>query len=75
MAPSSGGQKKYTTKKCPYCATYVKYDAIRCDSCNRKIGPANEFGIAKKPLNIGSYIVAIGAVAALVVYLVWAFGR
>ncbi|MBW1648409.1 MAG: hypothetical protein JRJ72_09960 [Deltaproteobacteria bacterium] len=74
----SGGaareRKTFATKKCPYCSSYVKFDARRCDACRRRIGPADAYGMAKKPVNIGSYLVAAGAVAALVGYLIWAFG-
>lgn len=76
MAPPGETKKLHQpTKKCPYCATYVKRDATRCDFCNRKIGEINEYGVAKKPFNFMSYVVAIGAVAVLVGYLVYAFGR
>ena len=63
------------TKKCPYCSSYVKLNADRCDACNRRIGPANPYGVAKKPFNFKSYIIAILAVAAFVAYTYWAFGR
>jgi predicted RNA-binding Zn-ribbon protein involved in translation (DUF1610 family) len=77
MAESTGAarpKKAYATKKCPYCGSYVKFDAVRCDACRRRIGPADAYGMAKKPVNVGSYLLAAGAVAALVGYLVWAFG-
>ena len=63
------------TKKCPYCSTYVKLDADRCDACNRRIGPANPYGMAKKPTNFKSYIIAVLAVAVFAAYLVWGFGK
>jgi hypothetical protein len=63
------------TKKCPYCSSYVKRDADRCDACKRRIGPADAYGVAKKPVNVGSYIVAVAAVAAMVAYFIWAFGK
>jgi predicted nucleic acid-binding Zn-ribbon protein len=63
------------TKKCPYCSSYVKLNADRCDACNRRIGPANAYGIAKKPVNIMSYMVAIVAVAGLAAYMIWAFAK
>jgi tRNA(Ile2) C34 agmatinyltransferase TiaS len=66
--------KSSATKKCPYCNSHVKSDAVRCDVCRRRIGVADAYGVAKKPVNIGSYVVALGAVAALVGYLIWAFG-
>lgn len=63
------------TKKCPYCSSYVKYAAVRCDACRRRIGPADAYGMAGKPVNVGAYLAAVGAVAALVGYLIWAFGN
>ena len=63
------------TKKCPYCSTYVKLNADRCDACNRRIGPSSPYGVARKPVNFKSYLIAILAVAVLAAYLVWAFGK
>jgi hypothetical protein len=68
-------KQRYTTKKCPYCSTYVKLDATRCEGCNRRIGADDGFGIAKKPVNVTSYIVALAAVAAMVGYFVWIFTK
>jgi uncharacterized protein (DUF983 family) len=77
MGKGSAGEmpKRVTdaTKKCPYCSSYVKLHADRCDACNRRIGPANAYGIAKKPVNIVSYVVAIVAVGGLAAYMIWAF--
>ena len=28
-------KKEYVTKKCPYCGSYVRFDAARCDGCQR----------------------------------------
>jgi hypothetical protein len=67
-------KKEYVTKKCPYCGSYVRFDAARCDGCQRRIGRADAYGMAKKPVNVGAYVVAAGAVVALVGYLIWAFG-
>jgi methionyl-tRNA synthetase len=76
MSRNDGAGKKkarFTTKKCPYCSTYVKHDADRCEACKRRIGPPNEYGVAKKPVNVVSYLTALGAVAAMVAYFFWAF--
>ena len=78
MDSSNGARREKrtgVTKKCPYCGSHVKYDAGRCDACRRRIGPADAYGMARKPVNVGSYLVAAGAVAALVGYLIWAFGN
>ena len=78
MGQSNGGARKkvtHATKKCPYCHSYVKVTVNRCDACNRRIGPPNAYGVAKQPINLKSYVVAIAAVAGLVTYLIWAFGN
>lgn len=31
------------TKKCPYCAEYVKQDAIICKHCGRNLGRGTDF--------------------------------
>jgi hypothetical protein len=61
-------------KKCPYCNSFVRGDAVRCDVCRRRIGAADGNGLAKKPMDIAAYLTAAGALAALAAYLRWAFG-
>jgi len=74
MSPTKSDQKAaHLTKKCPYCWTYVKIDARQCDACKRKIGEVNEYGIAKKPFNLMSYImalIAVGSLGAFIFYMV-----
>lgn len=38
-------RKTGDTKKCPYCAEYVKGDAIVCKHCGRTIGGDSNFNI------------------------------
>ena len=38
-------QKTGDTKKCPYCAEYVKQDAIVCKHCGRTLGGDSNFNI------------------------------
>lgn len=38
-------QKSGDTKKCPYCAEYVKHDAIVCKHCGRTLGGNSNFDI------------------------------
>jgi hypothetical protein len=38
-------QKTGDTKKCPYCAEYVKADAIVCKHCGRTLGGDSNFDL------------------------------
>lgn len=38
-------QKTGDTKKCPYCAEFVKQDAIVCKHCSRSLGGDSNFNI------------------------------
>lgn len=40
-------QKSGDTKKCPYCAEYVKADAIVCKHCGRTLGKNSDFDLDK----------------------------
>ena len=62
-----------STKKCPECFVYLPSNATVCDSCKAKVGPADERGIAKKPTDWKSYLVAILGVLAFGIFLGWIF--
>ncbi len=64
---------KETTKKCPYCSVTLGIDDTQCFSCHNKVGPPNEYGIAKKPINWMANISAIVTVGAFVVFMYWLF--
>ena len=66
-------KKKYVSKKCHQCLTYMKLDDDKCQSCGAKVGPVDEFGIGKKYTNYWSYLTAVIAVAACGYYIWWAF--
>ena len=66
-------QKKKSTKKCPECFTYLPINATVCDSCNIKVGPADDGGIAKKPTDWKSYIVAFLGFVMLVIFIWYSF--
>jgi hypothetical protein len=68
-------KKTKATKKCPECFTYLPADATVCNSCNAKVGPADERGIAKKPTDWKSYLMAILGFIALGVFVWWSFLR
>lgn len=62
-----------TTKKCPYCSVTIGIDDTKCFSCGNKIGPPDEYGIAKKPINWMANIQAIVASAVFLYFLYWLF--
>ncbi|QTA89925.1 hypothetical protein [Desulfonema magnum] len=61
------------TKKCPYCHVVLKAEDKKCFSCKHKVGPPNEFGIAEKPTDWMSYIVAIVATGGFIYFVYWLF--
>jgi uncharacterized protein (DUF983 family) len=65
--------KSVTTKKCPYCYTYLKVEADRCDSCGKRIGEVDSVGWAKKPFDAAGYLLAVAACGGLVWFVWWAF--
>lgn len=38
-------KKSGDTKKCPYCAEYVKQDAVICKHCGRTLGDKSDFNL------------------------------
>lgn len=68
-------QKMKATKKCPECFVYLPSNATVCDSCNTKVGPADERGIAKKPTDWTSYLLAIVGFIAFGIFIWWSFLR
>ena len=65
--------KKFASKKCPHCSIYLPVNVTRCTSCKQKVGAPDKYGIAKKPVDIKAYVVAILAIAGLGYYIWWAF--
>jgi len=61
------------TKKCPYCYTRVKTAVTKCDVCHKKIGPPDEFNMAKRPFNWFGYLTATITCGAFLYFLVWLF--
>ena len=68
-------QPMKSTKKCPECLTYLPSNATVCDSCNAKVGPADERGIAKKPTDWTSYVIAIIGMLMFGLFIWWSFFR
>ena len=63
----------YSTKKCPECYTYVPLRTDQCPSCKSRLGGVEKHGMAKRPTDWKSYIVAFIAWLTLGVYIWWAF--
>jgi|APLow6443716910_1056828.scaffolds.fasta_scaffold248144_2 hypothetical protein len=64
----------FTSKKCPYCDSYLATDERYCFSCNKRVGPLDKkTGMAKQPINWLAYIICILYWAFLGLYLWWAF--
>lgn len=64
----------FTTKKCPYCESYLAVDDRYCFSCNKKVGRLNETtGMAKHPVAWLSYIICFLSWSFLIFYIWWAF--
>jgi len=68
-------QKIKSTKKCYECFAYLPSNATVCNSCNAKVGPADERGIAKKPTDWKSYFLAIVGFIAFGIFIWWSFLR
>jgi hypothetical protein len=62
-----------STKKCPYCHARLKVQDTKCVRCKNKVGPPDEYGIAKKPTDWWSYILAIGSLGGFIYFLYWLF--
>lgn len=61
------------TKRCPYCHTRLKTEDTQCFHCKNKVGPPNEFGIAKKPFDWMSYLIAIVSGGGFIYFMYWLF--
>ena len=64
---------KPITKRCPECFTNLPVDADRCTSCNQKVGKVTDSGLAERPTDWMSYIMAIIAVGAFCYFMWWLF--
>jgi hypothetical protein len=71
--PKKNAPVAHAIKRCPYCQTYLKPHVTRCDSCNRRVGPPDRHGTAKKPIDWRAYLSAILAVGVLCFAIYWFF--
>ena len=63
------GKPQHAIKKCPFCGTYLKREVIRCDGCQRRVGPPDRNGTAQKPVDWRAYISALVAVGAFCYFI------
>lgn len=75
MNPSPAPEKRprLVSKKCPWCMVYLPLDAKVCHACQKRVGPVDRMGMAKKPVDVKAYVMAAVAVTLLIAYLKWAF--
>ncbi|MFC1515136.1 hypothetical protein ACFL7E_00080 [Thermodesulfobacteriota bacterium] len=66
-------KKKYDSKRCPECLTHIPGDATKCTSCGQKVGEPDKTGMAKRPVDLGSYVMALIAFGALGFFIWYAF--
>lgn len=62
-------------KKCPFCSATLKTTDTECHACKRKVGPANDQGIAEKPFDWVAYTKLTIAVVLFAGFIWWAFFR
>lgn len=67
------GARRFSTKKCPFCFTYLALHVNRCTVCKRKIGEVDKLGFASKPIDWSGYAIAIVSIIAFVVFMWWSF--
>jgi len=61
------------TKKCPYCHAILKAADTKCFGCKNKVGPADKYGIAEKPTDWMSYIIALVCCGGFAYFAYWLF--
>lgn len=70
---TSAESRKVTTKKCPFCYTYLKAEAEKCDACGKRVGEVDATGWAKKPVDVKGYLLALAACGGFYWFIWWAF--
>ena len=61
-------QAPFTNKRCPYCYTHLKLNAVHCMECRQKVGKVDSMGLARKPFNYKAYLAALLWVVFLGIY-------
>ena len=63
----------YVSKKCHGCYTYVPLDADVCPSCKVRLGKVGTHGMAQKVIDWKGYFAFLLALAAFVIFCIYAF--
>lgn len=63
----------FQTKKCPYCSVVLGGDDEICFSCRKKVGKANEHGIAEKPFDWMAYALSILSISGFAYFIWWLY--
>jgi RNA polymerase subunit RPABC4/transcription elongation factor Spt4 len=63
----------FSSKKCHGCYTYVPLDAKICPSCKVRLGKVGAHGMAQKVTDWKGYFAFLVALAAFVIFCIYAF--
>jgi hypothetical protein len=63
----------FRTKRCADCSTELPLTAVRCTGCGRRVGPVDQQGRAKKPIDWTAYGICLLAWVAFGLFVWWAF--
>lgn len=69
----SGGEPQSKFKRCPECFAKLPLHVKRCHACNLRVGEADKFGLAKRPVNWIGYSTAIILWIVFGFFVWWAF--
>jgi hypothetical protein len=67
--------QQFSTKKCPFCYTYLPLHAKRCTACKKRVGEVDKLGFAAKPFDWSGYVIAIASIIAFCIFMWWGFFR
>ncbi|SCX91851.1 hypothetical protein [Desulfoluna spongiiphila] len=68
-------KRVFSFKRCPYCFTSLSLAAETCQSCHKRVGTVDRYGLAKKPINYMGYLAAVMWAGIFVGYIWFAFIR
>ncbi len=63
----------FVSKKCHSCYVYVPLDARICPSCKVRLGKVGHHGMAEKAIDWKAYLAFLLALAAFVIFCIYAF--
>jgi len=68
-------KRVFSFKRCPYCFISLALTAETCQSCHKRVGKVDRYGLAKKPINYMGYLAAVMWAGIFVGYIWFAFVR